>query len=528
MNTNQPRPYGSSPLARGLPPHRARAPGEVRIIPARARFTRPPVHVRGRLRDHPRSRGVYWVDLVQPYLGRGSSPLARGLRRLFRRRRRPGRIIPARAGFTRRPRVGHERRPDHPRSRGVYSSHQGGASSPAGSSPLARGLLCSLLGLSLWRRIIPARAGFTPGRDLGALTNPDHPRSRGVYELPGGRPERRGGSSPLARGLHLRVLRAGGLGRIIPARAGFTSARSTRGDQRADHPRSRGVYTCPATPTSSSKGSSPLARGLHEMRARYLAGARIIPARAGFTRIRPRVSGDAGDHPRSRGVYVGRDVSLIPPTGSSPLARGLRLRPGGRPCGRGIIPARAGFTPDIRAVHPLCGDHPRSRGVYPPCPGARLTRRGSSPLARGLRPRCGGPREGRRIIPARAGFTPGRSPAISRPPGSSPLARGLPMQYIADQCGARIIPARAGFTQGDLPAAQRGPDHPRSRGVYRGRHPGAGLLQGSSPLARGLPQEFLQRNVVVRIIPARAGFTDGRLAHGSRRGDHPRSRGVYR
>ena len=51
-------------------------------------------------------------------------------------------------------------------------------------------------------------------------------------------------------------------------------------------------------------GSSPLARGLQ--RAAFVAEAvgRIIPARAGFTRVHLILVDGAGDHPRSRGVYV--------------------------------------------------------------------------------------------------------------------------------------------------------------------------------------------------------------------------------
>ena len=71
---------------------------------------------------------------------------------------------------------------------------------------------------------------------------------------------------------------------------------------------------------------------------------RIIPARAGFTRIAENPLGLGMDHPRSRGVYQGTSRTHSVPYGSSPLARGLpqpRLRLLGL---RRIIPARAGFT----------------------------------------------------------------------------------------------------------------------------------------------------------------------------------------
>ena len=71
----------------------------------------------------------------------------------------------------------------------------------------------------------------------------------------------------------------------------------------------------------------------------------------------------------------------------------------------------------------------------------------------------------------------------------------------------RIIPARAGFTRRIPAATQANMDHPRSRGVYIKPPIHSEWLSGSSPLARGLHQwdEFLL--MTSRIIPARAGFT---------------------
>ena len=111
--------------------------------------------------------------------------------------------------------------------------------------------------------------------------------------------------------------------------------------------------------------------------------------------------------------------------------------------------------------------------------------------------------------------------------GSSPLARGL---HFEPQCAwhhGRIIPARAGFTAGRLPGPGSHWDHPRSRGVY-GSHAGTAThLQGSSPLARGLHVVNNENCGTRRIIPARAGFTVVRFWTWSFRPDHPRSRGVY-
>ena len=73
--------------------------------------------------------------------------------------------------------------------------------------------------------------------------------------------------------------------RIIPARAGFTANRGRSPFGRRDHPRSRGVYLYAILPDWNVKGSSPLARGLHSKETQNTESRRIIPARAGFTRV---------------------------------------------------------------------------------------------------------------------------------------------------------------------------------------------------------------------------------------------------
>ena len=70
---------------------------------------------------------------------------------------------------------------------------------------------------------------------------------------------------------------------IIPARAGFTA--------------------WAAVTVAMMVGSSPLARGLHDLRVHGGFPFRIIPARAGFTASRSGAAEATRDHPRSRGVY---------------------------------------------------------------------------------------------------------------------------------------------------------------------------------------------------------------------------------
>ena len=111
-------------------------------------------------------------------------------------------------------------------------------------------------------------------------------------------------------------------------------------------------------------GSSPLARGLLLDNVPSVEIQGIIPARAGFTPVEARVVGDLGDHPRSRGVYVGVPSTGAVSGGSSPLARGLLGEAGGVAELVGIIPARAGFTACATLMRQAARDHPRSRGVY--------------------------------------------------------------------------------------------------------------------------------------------------------------------
>ena len=274
--------------------------------------------------DHPRSRGVYARVAGARVGGAGSSPLARGLQGIAPAAWCGAGIIPARAGFTSPRHTGPGRGGDHPRSRGVYRSSSWSRSRPAGSSPLARGLLVGLVHVALDDRIIPARAGFTPPTPRTTTPTGDHPRSRGVYPRVRRARSRGAGSSPLARGLRREPARQSLFVGIIPARAGFTPTGEWTVQVQPDHPRSRGVYTTPSPAPGPTGGSSPLARGLQGGNDWLAWRIGIIPARAGFTRATARARRPTPDHPRSRGVYAVVPSGLVSAHGSSPLARGLR------------------------------------------------------------------------------------------------------------------------------------------------------------------------------------------------------------
>ena len=254
----------------------------------------------------------------------GSSPLARGTLVFDDVHQPGGRIIPARAGNTPRPRKARSSTSDHPRSRGEHVITMDRSRADRGSSPLARGTHGAGRGQALRDRIIPARAGNTPPSAIPRSGPLDHPRSRGEHRTNPTAAKMISGSSPLARGTRFDPQHIGPGSRIIPARAGNTHRPNKLRFGEEHHPRSRGEHTPWHWTCCACSGSSPLARGTPRSRARPRCRSRIIPARAGNTgRGKNHLRSDA-DHPRSRGEHAAKAGGGAAETGSSPLARGTR------------------------------------------------------------------------------------------------------------------------------------------------------------------------------------------------------------
>ena len=294
---------------------------------------------------------------------------------------------------------------------------------------------------------------------------------------------------------------------IIPAHAGFTGTHTSPGARGWDHPRSRGVYRARAAPSIGVSGSSPLTRGLRRCHPGYRGREGIIPAHAGFTSVRSAATTSGSDHPRSRGVYCAARDGILAPWGSSPLTRGLPRRLCCVTTAARIIPAHAGFTASAQGKTGLAGDHPRSRGVYLDLLRSGIEIAGSSPLTRGLRGHRWRHVLGRRIIPAHAGFT-GVFPTHTRSIPDHPRSRGVYAQVNGiGHADPWIIPAHAGFTRQTGGTTPTRPDHPRSRGVYLSTNRSGMGREGSSPLTRGLHGLLHHCVGSRRIIPAHAGFT---------------------
>ena len=233
---------GSSPLTRGAPRTGLSTSAGKGLIPAHAGSTlhvECPVAVGG---AHPRSRGEHGGVFVGAAFLSGSSPLTRGaLPRCFHQLCRK-RLIPAHAGSTSFVGDTPEGWRAHPRSRGEHLGGIHRVFGVKGSSPLTRGALSRLSGITKQRGLIPAHAGSTLFLLLRLFWSRAHPRSRGEHVNEVESLLNLGGSSPLTRGAPRWPGQVEGNQGLIPAHAGST-------------------HTHGAASRAATVGSSPLTRG---------------------------------------------------------------------------------------------------------------------------------------------------------------------------------------------------------------------------------------------------------------------------
>ena len=313
----------------------------------------------------------------------GSFPLTRGKRGLVQILSSPRRLIPAHAGKTMPPTASLEAHRAHPRSRGEnvgdFASGPGGQ----GSSPLTRGKRANAHRGFLTVRLIPAHAGKTWSIRCMAFCGPAHPRSRGENFQAKTIPARGPGSSPLTRGKRERRRDPIAGARLIPAHAGKTLLRALGAGACAAHPRSRGENSWGRGVHPRQGGSSPLTRGKRAQAQQGHLHVRLIPAHAGKTG-RPYLGLPRPQaHPRSRGENRTEDLLVLLQLGSSPLTRGKRLRALSNKELQGLIPAHAGKTLSACRCYAGSPAHPRSRGENEGTVDKELSSKGSSPLTRG-------------------------------------------------------------------------------------------------------------------------------------------------
>ena len=115
--------------------------------------------------------------------------------------------------------------------------------------------------------------------------------------------------------------------------------------------------------------------------------------------------------------------------------------------------------------------------------------------------------------------------SVHRRTGSSPLARGTPQESELYPDTGWFIPACAGNSISGILLLTTKSVHPRLRGELRFHLLGARFLIGSSPLARGTRLNTLGSRFFRRFIPACAGNSLLMLACNVLNTVHPRLRG---
>ncbi len=354
-------------------------------------------------------------------------------------------------------------------------------------------------------RFIPAGAGNAArfGAELRIVAV--HPRWRGERAKAAGCFAVFDGSSPLARGTPGVCANDYATERFIPAGAGNAAFISSAVNASTVHPRWRGER-------AEGDDDSP-------------GDARFIPAGAGNASASTPSRALSTVHPRWRGERLLSSKNSVSSPGSSPLARGTLYRFSEADLQQRFIPAGAGNAGTNRQHRKRPSVHPRWRGERARDHFIESNRDGSSPLARGTRVRLTQRRDVIRFIPAGAGNASISMPtlrttsvhprwrgerSISRGDihvvgGSSPLARGTPPLPVQPQREPRFIPAGAGNASRLCFDRLVWPVHPRWRGervvvlFFKERN------AGSSPLARGTRHVSRARCAGGWFIPAGAG-----------------------
>ena len=190
-------------------------------------------------------------------------------------------------------------------------------------------------------------------------------------------------------------------------------------------------------------------RGSHGRRHGSVARSGIIPAHAGLTRCQESSSGRNQDHPRACGAHRLLRILRRACLGSSPRMRGSHTAIVVVELLDGIIPAHAGLTVGTRRWLTFMGDHPRACGAHM-----------------------------------------GTADLRYRGEGSSPRMRGSPGRIIQDSWPSGIIPAHAGLTPCRRPAIPGRRDHPRACGAHKRGWSMPLNGGGSSPRMRGSPTAF--------------------------------------
>ena len=213
-----------------------------------------------------------------------------------------------------------------------------------GSSPRGRGKPSSATVTQERVRLIPARAGKTVAASSMACHSEAHPRAGGENDASSAVTSGTTGSSPRGRGKREAEKQHPWSTRLIPARAGKTSPGPTWGRCCMAHPRAGGENAALDEEGAGVEGSSPRGRGKRARRAHGHRRRRLIPARAGKTSARDDPWLGLTAHPRAGGENRVARCGAGSRGGSSPRGRGKQVAEGFGDVADRLIPARAGKT----------------------------------------------------------------------------------------------------------------------------------------------------------------------------------------
>ena len=274
---------------------------------------------------------------------------------------------------------------------------------------------------------------------------------------------------------------------IIPAYAGNTRALTVISHACRDHPRVCGEHHRTLLGRRLQRGSSPRMRGTPGLECEGVGLAGIIPAYAGNTVTLSAMHDAYRDHPRVCGEHTFGILQRFFVSGSSPRMRGTPACKIYSRRSPGIIPAYAGNTTDTIELRTFDWDHPRVCGEH-----------------------------GLGVWTCRGHW------------GSSPRMRGTRLSLRAGRGHHGIIPAYAGNTSSAAPKGFFNRDHPRVCGEHARFDAFGTLSAGSSPRMRGTPKRHVTICGGIGIIPAYAGNTSNCSLNPATSWDHPRVCGEHR
>ena len=195
------------------------------------------------------------------------------------------------------------------------------------------------------------------------------------------------GSPPRVRGKGTSSASTTALFRITPAYAGKSNMIFLRQHVRKDHPRVCGEKHPSTAIRQRNTGSPSRMRGKAVHHKHRHSPGRITPACAGKSLARSCLPGCLRDHPRVCGEKLFQSPLLRLPLGSPPRVRGKVLGAGEGRDGVGITPACAGKREDGNMTPIISWDHPRVCGEkFHPASDRKLGRVRGTKRSSGLSP----------------------------------------------------------------------------------------------------------------------------------------------